>query len=162
MEYLRQGLQLLQSSPFLRIKNISPVYETKAVGYTDQPDFLNLVVHVETSLSPRDLLKLCMQIEKDNQRTREIRWGPRTLDMDILLYGSQVIREDTLEIPHPRMDERAFVMVPLRDLAPALVHPVYNQTIQAMTERVPGKEGVVQCTTIHWHDEFAPTENSKG
>jgi 2-amino-4-hydroxy-6-hydroxymethyldihydropteridine diphosphokinase len=159
IRYMQRAINALRQHDHIRVMALSPLYETEAVGYTEQPDFLNMVAHIQTSLSPQDLLFVCMQIEKENGRTREIKWGPRTLDLDILLYGTQVIQEKNLVIPHPRMCERAFVMIPLCDLAPSLIHPVYKKTIQELTESVRGKEGVVPCTMIQWHDESAPIEN---
>lgn len=120
----------------------SPVYETEAVGYTDQPDFLNMVVRVRTDLPPASLLREMLDIEQENGRVRDEKWGPRTLDLDILFYGKLVIKNSDLIVPHPLMQERAFVLLPLRDVAPDLVHPVLQLTIRELAEQVPGKGGV--------------------
>ena len=101
----------------------SSLYVTKPVGVLDQPNFVNAVIEVETALNPYDLLDLCSKIEQKMGRKRTIKWGPRVIDMDILLYEGVNISEERLTIPHPRMMERAFVLVPLAEIAPDLVLP---------------------------------------
>jgi 2-amino-4-hydroxy-6-hydroxymethyldihydropteridine diphosphokinase len=108
-----------------RIANLraSRIYVTPPWGKTDQPDFLNMAAAFETTLTPRELLALIRELEARAGRTREERWGPRTLDLDIILYGDQVIDEPDLQIPHPRAHERAFVLVPLAEIMPeARIH----------------------------------------
>jgi 2-amino-4-hydroxy-6-hydroxymethyldihydropteridine diphosphokinase len=102
---------------------VSPLRETDPVGVTDQPRFLNGVAALETELAPRELLDVLLAVERRLGRERRERWGPRTIDLDLLLYGNEVIDEDGLEIPHPRLHERRFVLEPLADLAPQLVVP---------------------------------------
>jgi len=97
---------------------VSPVYETDPVGGPEQDRFYNIVVELETDRSPRDLLELCRELERRAGRVRRIRWGPRTLDVDVLLVGRERVDDDDLVVPHPRMATRNFVMVPLLDLAP--------------------------------------------
>jgi 2-amino-4-hydroxy-6-hydroxymethyldihydropteridine diphosphokinase len=104
---------------------VSPVYETEPVGGPEQGPFYNVVVELDTNRSPRELLALCQELEHAADRTREVRWGPRTLDVDVLLVGDLVVDEEDLSVPHPRMAERNFVMVPLLDLAPDLDVPGY-------------------------------------
>lgn len=99
----------------------SPLYETAPWGGVDQDPFLNIVVEVDTDLDALAFLEQCLAIEAAAHRVREVRWGPRTLDIDILLFGNEVHDSDTLTVPHPRMWERAFVLAPLADLAPELV-----------------------------------------
>jgi 2-amino-4-hydroxy-6-hydroxymethyldihydropteridine diphosphokinase len=96
---------------------VSPVYETDPIG-PDQPDYLNAVVAVDTSRSARELLELAQSLEQDAHRVRRERWGARTLDVDVLLVGDEQVHETDLEVPHPRLHERAFVRVPLADIAP--------------------------------------------
>jgi 2-amino-4-hydroxy-6-hydroxymethyldihydropteridine diphosphokinase len=96
---------------------VSPVYETDPIG-PDQPDYLNAVVAIDTDLSARSLLELAQSLERDAHRVRRERWGPRTLDVDVLLVGDEVVSEPDLEVPHPRLHERAFVRIPLADVAP--------------------------------------------
>lgn len=100
------------------VAGVSSLYATKPVGVTDQPDFLNAVVAVKTDLNPHDLLATCRRIEHELGRQRTIRWGPRVIDIDILLYEGAAVDEKELIIPHPRMLERAFVLVPLAEVAP--------------------------------------------
>jgi len=117
---LADALEHLARSPGNRLTATSPVYETKAVGLADQPDFLNLVARLETDLTPHALLDLCLAIEHRLGRVRRERWGPRTVDIDVLLLGDLTLSDERLTLPHPRMTERAFVLVPLADLAPDL------------------------------------------
>jgi 2-amino-4-hydroxy-6-hydroxymethyldihydropteridine diphosphokinase len=102
---------------------VSPLRETDPVGVTDQPQFLNGVAALETELPPRELLDVLLAVERGLGRERRERWGPRTIDLDLLLYGDEAIDEDGLTVPHPRLRERRFVLEPLADLAPKLVVP---------------------------------------
>lgn len=110
--------------PTGKMTGLSPFYETTPVGVTDQPLFCNAVLRLNTVLSPFELFKCLQQIE-DNvfTRKRTVRWGPRSIDLDLLLYGDEVIDDDNLTVPHPRLAERRFVLQPLCDIAPDLVHP---------------------------------------
>ncbi len=105
---------------------VSPVYETDPVGGPEQEPYYNIVVELDTERSPRELLALCHELEQAAGRTRVVRWGPRTLDVDVLLVGDLTVDEEDLLVPHPRMAERNFVMVPLLDLAPELDVPGYD------------------------------------
>lgn len=120
---LQEAVRLLQSNPSISNTKMSSIYETAPVGYLNQDAFLNLVIRLETSLSPLSLLDTCQEIEQILQRERLIRWGPRTVDLDVLLYGQEQLTTERLIIPHPHMYERAFVLVPLRELMPALSLP---------------------------------------
>ncbi|HXK07856.1 MAG TPA: 2-amino-4-hydroxy-6-hydroxymethyldihydropteridine diphosphokinase [Verrucomicrobiae bacterium] len=111
---------------------VSPVYETEPVDYKAQAWFLNLVAEVETGLFPRQLLAQTRRIERELGRVRTLPKGPRTIDIDILLFGAAVMRTPELEIPHPRMAERRFVLQPLADLAPDLRHPVTHRSVREM------------------------------
>ena len=119
-ETLLGGLECLLDGG-LEMKDCSGVYETEPVGYIDQPNFLNMVLHVAARLDPWELLSLCQSAEQAHKRERGIRWGPRTLDVDILLYGDVRLATPELTIPHPRMAERAFVLGPLGDMDPELL-----------------------------------------
>ncbi len=116
----------------------SSLHETRPVGIEDQPDFLNACCVVSTSLSPRALLGALQEIERGlgRDRSHEQRWGPRMIDLDLLLVDDLVIDEPALTIPHPRMHERAFVLEPLAEIAGELVHPVLSATIRALRERL--------------------------
>ena len=120
---MREALRLLGEDGRLSAQEITPLYKTGPVGYTDQDWFLNTVVSFEADLAPQELLGLLMEIERQMGRERTIRWGPRVIDLDILLYGDAVVNTSDLQIPHPRIVERAFVAVPLADLAPDILLP---------------------------------------
>ncbi len=114
----------------VRIETISAIYETEPVGYEDQPWFLNLVCCGKTELEPPDLLSFAKEIEARMDREESFRNAPRTIDIDILFFGNRVIETDDLTIPHPRVAERGFVMVPFAKIAPVLVHPQNGKTIK--------------------------------
>ena len=111
---------------------VSPIYETEPVDYVNQAWFLNLVAEVETDLFPRQALAWTQRIERELGRVRTVPKGPRTIDIDILLFGGVLMRTKELEIPHPRMAERRFVLQPLADLAPDLRHPATGRTVREM------------------------------
>jgi 2-amino-4-hydroxy-6-hydroxymethyldihydropteridine diphosphokinase len=125
LEHLRAGIARLERHPEIRVLQKSRVYETEPFGVTgNQGAYLNAAAELETRLAAHELLTVMLEIEKTQGRERHERWGARTLDLDILLYGSEIISEPNLEIPHPRMLERAFVLVPLLDIiAPNLEIP---------------------------------------
>ena len=123
LHHLVEAVRALHSHDGVKVVAVSSIYETAPVGYTDQADFLNVTVCVGTVASAQELLALCQQVEQELGRERTIRWGPRTVDLDILLYGTDSIEEENLVVPHPRMHERAFVLIPLLEIAPAVVHP---------------------------------------
>lgn len=106
---------------------VSSVYETKPVGGVEQDDFLNAVVSLETTLSSDELLNFAQALENQAQRVREVRWGPRTLDVDILIYGDEVLNTEKLTLPHPRIAERAFVLIPWFELDPEAVIPNFGK-----------------------------------
>ncbi|MGX4667721.1 2-amino-4-hydroxy-6-hydroxymethyldihydropteridine diphosphokinase [Cerasibacillus sp. JNUCC 74] len=122
--HLQEALRRLQEHKKISILKQSSIYETAPVGYTNQADFLNMVIQAETDCTPIELLDYCQQIEKELGRKRTIRFGPRTIDLDILLYNQENIKMERLTIPHPRMHERAFVLVPLNEIAPNTVLPL--------------------------------------
>ena len=111
---------------------VSPIYETEPVDYTDQAWFLNVVAEVRTELGPAEFLARTQDIERELGRERTVPKGPRTIDLDILLFGEAVIRTGDLEVPHPRLAARRFVLQPLADLAPHLRHPVTGASVQEM------------------------------
>ena len=118
--YLSQAIQQLVNNPHIELIKKSSVYETAPIGYVQQEPFLNMVLEVFTSLKPFDLLVLCQEIELLLNRKKTVRWGPRTIDIDILLYENLYMATEALTIPHPRIEERAFVLVPLQEIAPAI------------------------------------------
>lgn len=121
----------------IRVLRESPIYETEPVDYIDQPWFLNQVVEAETTLFPMQLLTRTARIERALGRVRSIPKGPRTLDIDILFYGNSIVHTRRLEIPHPRLAERRFVLIPLADLVPDLRHPTSHRTVRELLAYAP-------------------------
>jgi 2-amino-4-hydroxy-6-hydroxymethyldihydropteridine diphosphokinase len=122
--------------PAVRLLHESPVYETPPWGYTDQPCFLNMVLKGETTLGPVDLLRRLKKIETGLGRLPAVQWGPRLIDIDILFYDDLVLEIQGLVIPHPHLHDRAFVLVPLADLAPDLLHPVSCKSVRELLSGV--------------------------
>jgi 2-amino-4-hydroxy-6-hydroxymethyldihydropteridine diphosphokinase len=120
---LRAALRAVDNLPGTRLLRASSFYRSAPVGYTEQPDFVNAVAAIETTLAPRALLDALLGLEREQGRVRELPNGPRTLDLDIALYGDERVDEAGLTIPHPRLHERAFVVVPLLEIAPDAVVP---------------------------------------
>lgn len=146
--YLRAALDELGQVPDIRISGVSPVYETAPVGLVEQPDFLNAVVAVRTCLAPIALLREMQRIEDRLERTRAERWGPRTIDLDLLFYGDADIEEEDLVVPHPRLHERAFVLVPMCDLAPEMVHPRLGRTMRDLCREIGRGQHVTSTGTL--------------
>ena len=138
---LRTGLAELARGG-VSVGLVSSLYETDPVGFTSQPSFLNLAVEAAWPGSPEELLERCLRAAQLLKRTRGLRDGPRTLDVDILLMGSLVLSTPRLAIPHPRMDARRFVLVPLAEIAPDAVHPVRKLSIRELLRRCPDTSGV--------------------
>jgi 2-amino-4-hydroxy-6-hydroxymethyldihydropteridine diphosphokinase/dihydroneopterin aldolase/2-amino-4-hydroxy-6-hydroxymethyldihydropteridine diphosphokinase len=145
MATCRRALDLLSRAG--RVTRVSSFYRTEPVGYPNQEDFINAVAELETSLSPLALLAACHVIEDDLGRSRLLQWGPRTIDLDILLYGDQVVNNSELTIPHPLMARRRFVLVPLCEIAPQATHPVICKTVADLLKELTDAHRVVRCSS---------------
>ena len=141
----KQGIELLAASF---------VYETAPVGVVDQPDFFNAVLKVHTGLSARAMLDVLLATEQQFGRVRKKKWGPRILDLDVLLYGDEVIREAGLEVPHPHMHTRAFVLVPLCDLNPEGRHPILQQTFLELAQALDAGRTIQRVKGISLLPDF--------
>ncbi len=145
MATCRKALDLLVRAG--RITKVSSFYCTEPVGYPNQDDFINAVVELETGLSPLALLAACHVIEDELGRSRLVHWGPRTIDLDILLYGDQVVNSAELTIPHPLMAKRRFVLVPLSEIAPQAVHPVLRKKAVDLLNKLNDAHRVTRCVS---------------
>ncbi|HUJ18969.1 MAG TPA: 2-amino-4-hydroxy-6-hydroxymethyldihydropteridine diphosphokinase [Nitrospirota bacterium] len=139
----QRAIELLEEAD--KVVAVSSLYYTEPVGYQEQEDFINAVVALETERSPAVLLARCLALEERLGRKRTLRWGPRTIDLDILLYGEQVVNLPDLVIPHPQMAARKFVLVPLVEIAPDAVHPVLKKTARLMLQELKDTATVMKC-----------------
>ena len=139
-EFLNRAIKALDRNESTSVVQKSHIYETVPKGYADQADFLNMVLEVETTCDPFALLGIAQQIEDDLNRVRTIKNGPRTIDVDLLAYEDQTIDHEILELPHPRIQERAFVLFPMAEIAADFVLPGTGQTIQALRDALPEAE----------------------
>lgn len=136
------AIQKLSKHQGVSIEKISSLYETKPVGVTAQPDFLNGAISIVTNLTPYQLLEVCLNVECQMGRIRDQRWGPRNIDIDILVYDDYVIEDAALQIPHPRLHERSFVLIPLREIAGG--KPIYHgQTPEELLNKIDKNNDVV-------------------
>ena len=138
--YLEAGLREVATLPNTHLAEVSRAYETPPLGPVEQPDFLNAVFAIATSLAPESLLTALLAAEKKHQRQRRIHWGPRTLDLDLLLYGERVVESADLTLPHPHIHERSFVLVPLCEITPNLRHPVTGRPFAEYLAALNGSE----------------------
>lgn len=147
-ENLKKAVEMLDRHRQIKVVKRSSIYETAPVGYTDQPDFLNAVVGIETILSPRELLKVTKAIEEELKRKRKIKWGPRTIDLDILLYDNLFMDEQHLKLPHPEITNRAFVLVPLFEIAAGLTLPG-GKKIQDLIKEIPEDQQIKKAAKFN-------------
>lgn len=126
------SISKLKHSEGIEIKRLSNIYYTQPIGYEDQAYFLNFIGEISTILAPQELLLRLKDIEKKQKRKQGIFWGPRTIDLDIIFYEQQIVRDRNLTIPHDQMHKRAFVLYPLNELIPSFVHPIFNKNISQL------------------------------
>lgn len=139
-ENLHSAWRRLGKIPGIRLRTLSPFYITKPVGGPpDQPDYFNAAGLLETSLGPEELLAALLKVEALGGRVRTVRWGARTIDLDLLLYGNHQSSSETLTIPHPRMAERRFVLEPAAEIAPAMIYPASGKTVADLLAELAGK-----------------------
>ncbi len=147
---IHSALDALRGLPDSEVSKVSSLYETAPVGKTDQPCFLNAVLKLQTGLTARDVWKHMQRIERELGRVCRERWGPRTIDLDLVLYENHVIEEKNLTVPHPRYRERAFVLAPLLEIEPELTDPESGRKIRKfLEERCEGQE-VARVTIGDW------------
>jgi 2-amino-4-hydroxy-6-hydroxymethyldihydropteridine diphosphokinase len=148
LAYLQTAVQQLSATPGVRLEAASSVWETAPVGVTDQPWFLNAVVALLTELEPEELLAVMQRLEADHHRRRDQHWGPRTLDLDLLLFGQRRLATTSLTVPHPRLTERAFALAPLCELAPDLVHPVSGRRLADHLAELGGNQPLLRLGAL--------------
>ncbi len=158
-ENLVKAIESLKGYHEIELEACSSVYETDPVGYVDQDRFLNMVISIRTSLTARQLLEVCMRIEEELGRKRLIRWGPRIIDLDILLYNQENIETEKLTVPHPRMLERAFVLIPLMEIQENIQIPRAEKSLAAYLQEIPDREGVQIWKRKNGEGVFALFEN---
>ena len=141
---IEQAVSLLNLSENIKLIRTSALYETEPWGIKNQDWFLNMIAEIKTDLSPEDLLIKCQNIEKTlgRNREKETRWGERSIDIDIIFYDNLISQSELLTVPHPRMHERAFVLIPLMELIPDFVHPVLNKTISDIYDSLEDVEDI--------------------
>jgi len=137
-----KAVEHLNAHPALTLVARSSLYQSEPFGITDQDWFVNAVVQLTTSLSPEKLLEVCLSIELKMGRTRAEKWGPRVVDLDILFYDDLILKQDGLEIPHPGIAERSFVLAPMNEIAPDFVHPGLKKNIKALLREIPNPQQV--------------------
>lgn len=141
--HLRGARHALHSHAELCIIRASAIYETEPVGGPEeQPPYLNAVLEVQTSLKASQLLEFALTVEQQFGRCRKVRWDARSLDIDLLFYADRIFQKQELTIPHPRLHQRAFVLIPLMDVAPDFIHPLRQKTVREMLTQLPSTSGV--------------------
>ena len=160
---LAGAVRTLTTEHAVTLRAASSLYETSAVGGpAGQPDYLNAVVSIATRLPPHDLLDALLQVEALHGRRRDVRHGPRTLDLDLLLYDDCVFADGRLQVPHPRAHLRSFVLTPLAEIAPELVHPRLGLTAAQLLARLGRDEQIRPCAGPDWADSLTQSTSSTG
>lgn len=137
--YLGKAILYLIQHPQIEMTAVSSIYETEPVGYLDQEFFYNMVVEIRTSLQAHEVMQLCLEIEQQLGRVRTILNGPRTVDLDLIYYDDYIVEDELLTLPHPRLHDRSFVLVPLVELAPKFVHPILKLTNDELLSNISTK-----------------------
>ena len=137
---LRKAMELLKEK--MKLVKVSSMYETEPMYLKDQPWFVNCVAKLETDLTPKELLVYLKDIERRLGRQKSVGYGPRSIDLDILFYGNEIVEESDLKIPHPRLHERRFVLVPLVEIEPGRVHPIYRRSASTLLANLNSNESV--------------------
>ena len=143
LENIMNAIAKINESIYTRVTRISESYETKPVGYTEQDNFVNSSIQVRTLLTPVELIRFLLKVEAELKRERIIKWGPRTIDLDVLLYDDIITSFEEIIIPHPRMHERMFVLKPLKDIAPYVMHPILNKRIIELEEQLSKEQEII-------------------
>ncbi|WP_018753563.1 2-amino-4-hydroxy-6-hydroxymethyldihydropteridine diphosphokinase [Paenibacillus sanguinis] len=156
---LMKAITALQEHPEIKVLRGSHLYETDPVGYLDQPCFVNMAAALRTTLAPEELLSVMLDVEQRLGRERKIRFGPRTVDLDLLWVGGREMNTASLTLPHPRMMERAFVLIPLSDIVPEGEPSGLYENIHRALGTIDGKEGVRFWKTYNWHSASALSES---
>jgi 2-amino-4-hydroxy-6-hydroxymethyldihydropteridine diphosphokinase len=145
---LRRAILEMISQKTISVIEMSSVYETEPMYYENQDLFLNCVIAVKTDLRPRELLERLQGIELEMGRQRNVKYGPRVIDLDILFYGDEIVSEPGIEIPHPRLAERPFVLIPLNEIRPKLIHPVLGKSVSELLASLKVDEQVVKRPSL--------------
>lgn len=161
LDHLQDAVDRLDRDPRIRVDGVSSVYATAPVGGPAQEPFLNIAARVATRHRPRALLRACQRVEALGERTRTVRWGPRTIDVDVLLYDRRTVRRRDLEVPHPRLTERAFALIPLIEVAPGMTLPDGRSLATALAALAP-VEGVTMVGQQVQAPESGGTDSAAG
>lgn len=139
---ISEAIKKIALLPGTKVAKVSSLYKTKPVGFKNQPFFINGALELETNQDPQAFLNALHEIEFNLGRNRSIKWGPRTIDLDILLFGEKIFDSPNFHVPHPRMHERAFVLIPLNEIAPTAIHVVFGKSIHRLLSEINAPHGV--------------------